>query len=117
MRRPSGTTHLWAILGDPVAQVRTPFFNPEFEALGLDAFLVALHAPEAELVPILQGLRRIPDLEGLIVTIPHKEAMLALVDEVGPQARLCGAGDRLRARRRRSPGPEPGRLAGAPSIA
>lgn len=92
MRYPSGTTHLWAILGDPVAHVRAPFFfNPKFEALGLDAFLVALHAPEAELVPILHGLRRIPNLKGLIVTIPHKEAMLALVDEVGPQARLCGA--------------------------
>lgn len=92
MRYPSGKTHLWAILGDPVAHVRAPFFfNPAFEAKGLDAFLVALHAPRAELRAILDGLRRIPNLKGLIVTIPHKETMLALVDEVGPQARLCGA--------------------------
>ena len=48
MRYPSGKTHLWAIIGDPVSHVRAPFFfNPLFEERGLDAFLFPLHVPAA----------------------------------------------------------------------
>jgi shikimate dehydrogenase len=106
MRYPSGKTHLWAIIGDPVAHVRAPyFFNPVFEERGLDAFLVALHVPKGDLHDIVPRLARIPNLKGLIVTIPHKEAMAKLVHELGPNGRLCQAVNTIRL------GPD-GRMAG-----
>jgi shikimate dehydrogenase len=93
----SGKSHLYAILAHPVAHVRAPeFFHPAFEAHGLDACIVPLHVlPEdlAEVVPQLQKLR---NLRGLVLTIPHKEPMAALCDELGPHARLAGAVNTVR---------------------
>ena len=93
----SGKTHIYAILAHPVAHVRAPeFFDPAFHAHGLDAALVPLHVlPEdlAEVVPRLQKLR---NLRGLLLTIPHKEAMAGLCDELGADGRLVGAVNTVR---------------------
>lgn len=97
MRYPSGKTQLVAIIGDPVAHVRAPFFfNPKFEELGLDAFLFPLHVPAAELADVVPRLARCPNLKGLIVTIPHKEAMARLCDGLGENGRLMGAVNTVR---------------------
>lgn len=49
-------TRLYAIIGDPVAQVRSPaLFNARFEAVGVDAAMVALHVRQ-RLAAVLSGL-------------------------------------------------------------
>jgi len=79
-----------AVLGDPVAHSRSPqMHNAALEAAGIRAAYARLHiAPEG----LPEALRSLPerDFIGANVTIPHKPAALALMDEVDPQARRAG---------------------------
>jgi shikimate dehydrogenase len=94
---PSGKTQLLAIIGDPVAHVRAPlFFNPKFEAMGLDAFLFPLHVPAAALADVVPRLAKCPNLKGLIVTIPHKETIARLCHVLGPNGALMSAVNTVR---------------------
>ena len=93
----SGATRVFAILGDPVAQVGSPAaFNRLFAAIGVDAVMVALQVPADELAGAVVGLRAIRNLDGLVLTIPHKIAMAGLVDELAPNGRLVGAVNAVR---------------------
>lgn len=88
----SGKTRLFAILGAPVAQVKSPqVFNTYFDKTQTDAVLVALDVAADKLKSFWQGIRNAKNLEGLIVTMPHKKAMAGLLDELGPQAQLTGS--------------------------
>ncbi len=87
-----GDTRVFAIVGDPVAQARSPLlFNELFLRHGVNAVLVPLHVPAADVEPIVRGLMRIPNLGGLVVTVPHKIRLLGIVDEVMPNAARTGA--------------------------
>lgn len=88
----SGTTRLYAILADPIHHVQTPLLmNALFRQRGADRLMVALHVPDNALAQAVTGLRQLANLEGFIVTVPHKIAMLALCDEVSLHARQVGA--------------------------
>ena len=93
----SGTTRLFGVIADPITHVRAcEVFNPRFRERGIDAVLVPLHVGAAGLARALDGFRTLANLGGVLVTIPHKEAILELVDEVGPQATRVGAGNVFR---------------------
>lgn len=93
----TGNTRLFAILADPVAQVRTPqVLNDHFAAHGLDAILVPMHVASSDLEQVLGGMRRMKNLSGFIVTVPHKIAMAGLCDELGPAARAIGSVNTVR---------------------
>jgi shikimate dehydrogenase len=88
----SGRTRLFVILGDPIAKVRSPeAFNRAFERHGIEAVLVAFECAPADLAAAVAGLKRARNLDGLIFTMPHKAAGLALVDEATQAARQVGA--------------------------
>ncbi|MCK6453802.1 MAG: hypothetical protein L6R19_23545 [Alphaproteobacteria bacterium] len=88
----TGSTRLYAIIGDPIRQVGSPrVFNPIMARNKVDAVLVPMRIAAADLAAAVAGLKAIGNLDGLIVTIPHKMAMMALVDEVGATGRLVGA--------------------------
>ncbi|MCE0445117.1 hypothetical protein LT493_08465 [Streptomyces tricolor] len=77
----SGTTRLYAVLGDPVGQVQSPgLLNPLFAHLGIDAVLVPVHVRPADLETVVRGLQRVGNLDGLFVTVPHKTAAALLAD-------------------------------------
>lgn len=93
----SGKTHLYAILAHPVAHVRAPeFFSPVFEAHGVDAFIVPMHVRPEDLADVVPRLQKIGNLHGLVLTIPHKEAMARLCHELGPEGALVGAVNAVR---------------------
>jgi shikimate dehydrogenase len=95
--RISGSTRLYAVLGDPVKQVRVPeMLNPVFIELGLDAVLVPVHAPVADLREIMHGLQRMPNVDGLLVTVPHKAAARDFADVHSPAVQLAGSTNALR---------------------
>jgi shikimate dehydrogenase len=88
----SGTTRLFGILADPVHHVKTPQgINRLFDAAGIDAVMVPLHVAPDGLAPLVQGLRCLHNLDGFVVTVPHKAAMLGLCDALTPTARRIGA--------------------------
>lgn len=88
----SGNTRVFAILADPVAQVRTPeFINRIFESRGEEAVLVPLHVGADQLPVVWQGLRATKNFQGMVVTVPHKTVAVSLCDEISDAARVVGA--------------------------
>lgn len=97
MHYPSGKTHLYAILAHPVGHVRaSEFFGAIIQAEKRDAFLVPLHVLPKDLPEMVPMLQRIGNLKGLVITIPHKEAMARLCDEMGPNGQLANAVNTVR---------------------
>ena len=87
-----GNTRVYAVIGDPVTAVRSPeWFNALFDRNGVNAVLIALQVKRGDLATVFAGLKRIGNLDGLVVTMPHKNAMCELLDELGPAARTIGA--------------------------
>ena len=88
----TGQTRLYAIMGDPIAQVRAPMvFNKLFADAGLDARMAAFQVRPENLRTALDGLYHLANLDGLIVTVPHKIAILPLLAELAPMAARSGA--------------------------
>ncbi|WP_030347603.1 shikimate dehydrogenase family protein [Streptomyces sp. NRRL S-1022] len=93
----SGTTRLYAVLGDPVGQVQSPgLLNPLFARLGIDAVLVPVHVRPADLETVVRGLQRVGNLDGLFVTVPHKTAAALLADRRSPTVEITGSANALR---------------------
>ncbi|WP_296185713.1 shikimate dehydrogenase family protein [Pseudomonas sp. UBA1879] len=93
----TGKTRLYAMLGNPVAQVRSPeVFNPLFASSNKDALLFAAQSEPAHLTTVVAGLKAMANLDGLFVTIPHKVAMLQHADRVLPNGLRVGAVNALR---------------------
>ncbi|MGW7056809.1 shikimate dehydrogenase family protein [Streptomyces sp. NPDC054887] len=93
----SGTTRLFAVVGDPVAQVQAPaMLNPLFARLGADAVLVPVHVSPQDLADVVRGLGRVRNFDGLLITVPHKAACLAFADDVSPAAALSGSTNAMR---------------------
>ena len=97
MKEISGHTRLFGILADPIHHVKTPQrMNEHFARLGFDGVCVPFHARPRAAVQVVQGLRQLQNLGGFIVTMPHKTAILDLVDEATPVARKIGAANVVR---------------------
>ncbi len=97
MHYPTGKTHLYAILAHPVGHVRaSEFYGPIIQAEKRDAFLVPFHIMPEDLAQMVPMLQKIGNLKGLILTIPHKEAMAKLCDEMGPIGQLAEAVNTVR---------------------
>ena len=86
---------LTGVLGDPVAHSRSPaIHNAAFEALGLDWRYVKLPVAADAFAETVRALPA-SGYRGANVTIPHKEAALAVADEASDAARAIGAANTL----------------------
>ena len=86
-----GSTKLLAVLGDPVGHSLSPVLqNAAIRKLGLDWCYMALPVAAADLPVALEGLHALGAV-GLNVTIPHKQAVMALLHGVTPLAQRMGA--------------------------
>lgn len=91
----SAQTRIAGVIGDPVAHSKSPaMHNAAFAHFGLDARYERWHTPLAELPARIASLRA-PHMYGANVTLPHKLAILPLVDEVDPIAELIGAANTI----------------------
>jgi shikimate dehydrogenase len=79
-----------ALIGDPVAHSVSPAMQrAAFERCGLQMDYVAVRVPLHELVAAFDGLRE--RFVGLNVTRPLKEAVIPLLDRIGPKAAAAGS--------------------------
>jgi shikimate dehydrogenase len=86
---------LTGVLGHPVRHSRSPaMHNAAFEALGLDWRYLKLPVAPADLERTVRALSE-SGYRGVNVTIPHKEAALALADQAGDAAGAIGAANTL----------------------
>jgi len=84
-------SQVW-LIGRPVAHSLSPaMHNAAFAKLGLPHRYEAKETADDQLAPTLDRMRREEDVLGANVTIPHKESVLRLLDEVDDEARRIGA--------------------------
>ena len=82
---------VFCVLGHPVGHSLSPAMqNRALEAMGLDGVYVAFDVAPEQLVEAVRGLAAL-GVRGANVTIPHKEAILPLLDRLTPEAALIGA--------------------------
>jgi shikimate dehydrogenase len=87
----SGKTGLLALIGHPVGHSLSPaMHNAAFVADGLDFVYVCLDVDAKDLPAAVRGAEALT-LRGFNVTMPHKRAMIPLVDELDESARISGA--------------------------
>ncbi len=80
------------LLGDPVSRSLSPGMqNAAFDALGIDCRYMVREVSRADLAGAIADLRGDDRIIGANVTIPHKESVIALLDELDPQAARVGA--------------------------
>lgn len=87
----TGKTQVLGIIGHPVEHSLSPVMhNAAIAALGIDYVYVPFAVEPESLSTALNGLR-VLGIRGFNVTIPHKSAILPLLDRISPEAELCGA--------------------------
>ncbi|MEB3224589.1 MAG: shikimate dehydrogenase [Synechococcus sp.] len=86
-----GTTKLLGVIGDPVKHSFSPIMhNAAIAELGVDYVYLAFPVAAAALKTALDGFWAI-DLQGFSITIPHKQAIMAHLEAIAPEAELVGA--------------------------
>lgn len=80
-----------AVIGAPVRHSLSPaIHNAAFRALGLDWVYLAFEVPPGQAAAAVRGAAAL-GVEGLSVTMPHKEEAAAAADRLSPRARALGA--------------------------
>ncbi|RMF64327.1 MAG: shikimate dehydrogenase [Bacteroidetes bacterium] len=88
---PDARTRFVFLLGDPVAHSLSPrMHNAAFRHQGLNWVYLAARVPADALAEAVQGLRAL-GAAGANVTLPHKQAVVPLMDTLSPAAEAVGA--------------------------
>jgi len=87
----SGKTKICGVIGDPIEHTMSPaIHNAAFNKLGLDYVYLPFQVKKEELGRAIEGMRGL-NIKGLSVTIPHKVAVITLLDELDHNAERIGA--------------------------
>jgi len=80
------------VIGDPIRQSKSPAIHGYWlERLGLDGDYRATHVTAAGLADFIAARRADPAWRGCNVTMPHKQAVIGLLDRLDPLAAQVGA--------------------------
>lgn len=80
------------VIGDPIAQSISPAIHRFWLGqLGIAADYRACHVKPGDLADYIATRRADPDWRGCNVTMPHKQAIMPLLDQIDPQAQRIGA--------------------------
>lgn len=90
-QRIKGSTGLLCLIGSPVGHSGSPaMYNFSFRHYGLDYAYMAFDIREDEAEAAVQAMRLL-NVRGFNVTMPCKNVVAGLVDELSPAARIIGA--------------------------
>lgn len=93
----NGQTRVVAIIADPIAHVRTPqAFNALMQHRNIDAVMVPFHVTARHFGKFIKHVATIQNLQGLVVTIPYKESVLAHCHHLSDAAQRIGAANIIR---------------------
>src|SRR5215204_7241590 len=88
---PAGGPYRLGVIGDPVAHSLSPALHqPALDQLGIPAVYERWHTPAADLAKRVKSLRD-PSILGASVTVPHKIAVMSMLDDLSAAARRAGA--------------------------
>lgn len=87
-----GTTQLVAIVGSPIAQVKSPLnFNSWFQDQGLALAMLPIDLRADSLQAFIGMLRGWQNLRGCVVTVPYKQLLAGHLDRLSARAQLLGS--------------------------
>src|SRR4030066_1241503 len=87
----SGKTKITGLFGYPVEHTLSPaMHNAAFDSLGLDICYVPFRVSPEDLPNAVRAVRAL-NLVGVNVTVPHKEKVIPLLDNVNEEASFIGA--------------------------
>ncbi len=87
----SSQTSFIALIGNPVNHSLSPIMqNAAFQYLGLDLIYIAIPCKDEDLKLVINSLEKI-NCKGLNITIPYKQKVFDLCDEVSPVAKTLKA--------------------------
>ena len=95
MTKINGQTRIVGVIGDPVQHSRSPqMHNAAIVERKLDYVYVPFHVRSGELREAIEGFKALNVL-GVNVTIPHKQTVMSILDDVSHEATLIGAANTL----------------------
>lgn len=93
----SGKTKLIAHLGYPTESFRAPMiYNPYFAKHGIDAVVVPMGCRAENYAAFVKPLFQLSNIQGALVTMPHKVTTMELLDEVMTTAKVAGSCNAIR---------------------
>ena len=88
----SGETRIHLIVGDPIAQVKTPAgLTRVFAERGADAICIPMQVPPRDFDAFMSAAKRVLNIDGIVITVPHKLAAVRHCDTLSERARILGA--------------------------
>ena len=85
----NGATRIHVTIGDPIAQVKSPAgITQGFAARGKDAIMIPLQVKPADVEDFFRLARKLPNLDGIVITVPHKPVAFRHCDTTTDRARV-----------------------------
>lgn len=88
----TGQTRLIAHIGFPTHAFKAPMiYNPYFASIGLDAAVVPMGVRADDFAVSLPAIFRLSNVHGALITMPHKVAIVPMLDETTVAVKIAGA--------------------------
>src|ERR1043166_3853646 len=85
----NGATRIHVTIGDPIAQVKSPAgITQGFAARGHDALMIPLQVKPADVEDFFKLAKKLPTLDGIVITVPHKPFAFRHCDTTTERARV-----------------------------
>jgi shikimate dehydrogenase len=93
----NGATRLYPIIGAPIAQVKSPSgVSDTLQAAGLNALVLPMHVKADDFAACMRSLQTTGNVDGVIVTVPHKFAAATTCHTLSARAQFLGAVNTIR---------------------
>ena len=93
----NGATRIHVTIGDPIAQVKSPAgITQGFYARGHDAIMIPLQVKPADIENFFQLAKVLPNLDGIVITVPHKPVAFRHCDETSERSRVLEVANVMR---------------------
>lgn len=90
--RLDGETALFPIVGDPIAQVKSPsLLTGIIAARGTNGLVIPTHVSPEKIDEYVIAMRNVQNVGGLVITVPHKSTALKLCDQPSERAKVIGS--------------------------
>ena len=87
----NGATRIHVTIGDPIAQVKSPAgITQGFEMRGADAVMIPLQVKPADVEEFFALAKKLPTLDGIVITVPHKPIAFGHCDVTSERAKVLG---------------------------
>ena len=93
----NGATRIHVTIGDPIAQVKSPAgITQGFYARGHDGIMIPLQVKPADIEDFFRLAKKLPNLDGIIITVPHKPVAFRHCDDASERSRVLEVANVMR---------------------